>query len=196
MNKELSEHIISVIGMPAYIDRYSGVVQVLTDKDDKKLPGGFILSAAECGLPHQPAAIIPDSKYKGVLFFEDKGLTPTKHLSSSFGYRSEMRIVVWLNNDRIGMEQDVHSLSTYAISDLTQRLSKFLPGNGIFMMVRPAVTGVAIQDGGIFQKYDFDDKTSGYLQGNFQYFAIDISTTFYIPKRCTFPFTANPQNCN
>lgn len=191
MNLELSEYLLTSIGLLDYVDRWCGVVQTLS-LEEKNFPAGKLLIGTECSRSAEISEIIPDSNYKGILFFEDKGISQTRNLTSAFGFRSDLRLICWLNGNKIKADSNLHSLSSFAIGDLTQKLSRIYPSNGIFIQVRPAVTGIAIQDASIFSKYDFNDKTSGYLQGAFEYFALDISVNYYVSKRCNFSFAHTP----
>lgn len=180
MNEELSEFILSNIEKPFFIERWCGVVKAVTKKE-KVLPVGHVLSGPDCVRSADVMEIIPNSKLKGILYFEDKGIASTSNTTTAFGFRSELRLVCWLNNPL----HKQNNLSSLAITDIMQKLNKTFPTKkGVFVMVRPRVNGIAIQDATIFGKYDYDDTTSGYLQGNYEYFALDLSVTFYVPKAC------------
>jgi len=141
--------------------------------------------------------MIPDAKYKGILYFEDKGITQTnKAYSAMYGFNSNLRLVCWLNPKRSAVDQSTNYLSTMAIADLTSKLTIFFQGGDIFKNVKAVVTGIAIQDKEIFNKYDYDDKITAYLQGDYVYFAIDLNVNFLIPKRCAIPIPVGEvSNC-
>lgn len=196
MNRQLSEYLLSQIDQPVYIDKWCGTVQtidkanVTPQQGTNRFPIGYALIGRDCGRdPLKPCEMVPDSKYKGILYFEDKGITQTsKAYSMMYGFNSNLRLVCWLNNKKVGADQTTNYLSTYAMADLTDKLTSFFQGGDIFKNVKAQVTGIAIQDKEIFSKYDYDDKITAYLQGEYTFFSIDFSVNFLIPKKCSFPF--------
>ncbi len=192
MNVELSEYLINAFQGANHLDRIAGVVQTVT-VNEKKLPAGFPYKGGKCGLTRE--AIIPESKYKGVVFFEDKGIVPTRNLTRVFGFRSDLRLICWLNNKKLRISTNSHRPDTFAILDLTQSFQAKLPYSEIFLNTKVTVSGITVQDESIFSKYDFDDKTSAYLQPENYYFAMDLSITFYVPKTCPLTISLIEGTC-
>lgn len=203
MNRQLSEYLLSQIEQPVYIDKWCGTVQTIDKeniqtKNSNRFPIGYALTGRDCGRDAlKPVEMVPDAKYKGILYFEDKGITQTsKAYSAMYGFNSNLRLVCWLNSKRSAVDQSDNYLSTMAIADLTSRLTIFFQGGDIFKNVKALVTGIAIQDKEIFNKYDYDDKITAYLQGDYVYFAIDLNVNFLIPKRCSIPIpVGEPSAC-
>lgn len=192
MNRQLSEYLLNSIERPSYIDKWCGTVQTIDkanispQQGTNRFPIGYPLTGRDCGRdPVKPVEMVPDAKYKGILYFEDKGINPTnKPYASYFGYQSSLRLVCWLNNKKIGADQTSNYLLSYAVADLIDRLTMFFPGGDIFKNVKAEVRSIAAIDKQIFNNYDYDDKITAYLQGDYVYFAIDLNVNFLIPKRC------------
>lgn len=191
MNRQLSEYLLKSIEQPSFIDKWCGTVQTVDkqntpDKTPNRFPIGYPLAGRDCGRDEaKPVEMVPDAKYKGILYFEDKGISQTnKAYSSLYGFTSNLRVVCWLNNKMVGADQSDSYLSTYAITELTQKLSQYFNGGDVFKNVKALVTGIAAQDKNIFNNYDYDDKVTAYLQGDYVFFAIDLQVSFLIPKRC------------
>jgi len=232
MTKELSLILLQKINDAPYLDRKSGLVQTfdkvmeMTDAGaiTKRIPVTAFATLAQCN-NQRMTHMIPDSSYKGMVYFEDYGTRPTGPDRSGYSYSSNIRLVCWLNTNRISGSADM-LLSAVIINDLIKKLTANKLGNyslprylitdagfqlitddGIpllsegggvqFTKLNVTVTAIPVQDNRIFSKYDYSEKETQYLMSPFEYFAIDLSVNYSIPAACgnDITVTETPATC-
>ncbi len=200
MNKELAKIFLGTLYGATYLDRTAGVVQVvirkvMVDQEngisiERRVPYSDSATFEEAGKMSQ--AMVPDSKYKSCLYFEDQGIA----VGDTFGgrgpvYTSRLRVVCWLNMERIVGAYDT-AVTTQIMADVIKRIRALNNSNkGVFISIRPKVVAVPIQDAAIFSPYNYDETVSQYLMPPFDFFALDIETTFTIGDPCIQSFTDN-----
>jgi hypothetical protein len=127
--------------------------------------------------------LAPDSKYKSVIYFEDGGVSFVRAQGNFKYYQSRLRLVGWLNVKAIlGDECDASqcTYSSHAIMDIIRLLPEFPQNIAPFTRVYMEVTSQAIRDKAIFSKYTYNELQTQYLMSPYDYFALDITTTFGI----------------
>jgi hypothetical protein len=178
MNKEVANILLAALDGATYLDRTSGVVQVvvrqvIVDQEQgisitKRVP--YSSSATFLEQAKMSEMMVPDSRYKSCLYFEDGGIVASEPLNvRGVQYLSRLRLVCWLNMKDIAGGYD------------TAETAK----------IRPRITNIPIQSQVIFQNYDYDETVSQYLFPPFDYFALDIETTFRLGDPCIESFTDN-----
>ena len=127
--------------------------------------------------------LAPDSKYKSVIYFEDGGVSFVRAQGNFKYYQSRLRLVGWLNVKAIlGDECDASqcTYSSHAIMDIIRLLPEFPQNIAPFTQVYMEVTSQAVRDKAIFSKYTYNELQTQYLMSPYDYFALDIETTFSI----------------
>ena len=125
----------------------------------------------------------PNSKYKSVIYFEDGGVSFVRAQGNFKYYQSRLRLVGWLNVKSIlGEECDASqcTYSSHAIMDIIRLLPEFPQNIAPFTRVYMEVTSQAIRDKAIFSKYTYNELQTQYLMSPYDYFSLDITTTFGI----------------
>ena len=127
--------------------------------------------------------LAPDSKYKSVIYFEDGGVSFVRAQGNFKYYQSRLRLVGWLNVKSIlGEECDASqcTYSSHAIMDIIRLLPEFPQNIAPFAQVYMEVTSQAVRDKAIFSKYTYNELQTQYLMSPYDYFSLDITTTFGI----------------
>jgi len=189
MNKELSLILLSKLQDAPWISRTSGVVQVVNrviDTGDgtfvtKRVPLAAYATSQDCG--GTQADMIPDSSYKGMLYFEDGGVTAPVKARTGWQYTSKLRLVCWLNTQLITGD-DSTLLSARVITDIATRLSGNPFSNTPFSRIAVSISNIPMQDATIFSKYDYSETETQYLMAPYEYFALDLSVTYIIAGSC------------
>lgn len=197
MNKEIAHELKAILlkdgGVP-FLDVIAGMVQLVTDKDEgenglpvvKKYPVTDDTNIADNCQFSIERILTPDSRKKGLLYFEDYGISPVnKDNRGTFFYKSKLRMIVWLNRSRI--TGDRYSQITGA--GITYLLDKLKAGElygnvGIYQRFRVNVESILPQDSAVFSKYTYDETDLQYLRPPFEFFAINLSVDFGVNKNC------------
>jgi hypothetical protein len=194
MNKEVAKVILATFSDANYLDRTSGVVQVfqrVVEVEEgvsvvKRIPYSDSATYQETALMSK--AMIPNSNFKSCLYFEDFGITPAGFNVSRSGFLSRLRVVCWLNMDRIAGAHNT-AFAAAIQGDLMKRIKSVMNySNGTFYRMTAKIAGIPVQSDAIFANYDYDQAATQYLFPPYDYFAIDIETTFEVADKCIESF--------
>ena len=190
MNQAIANIIKTQIEDLDFIDKIAGLVATqyvnITDENgnkvQKRYPVACCVTADDC---KQGAYndLAPDSKYKSVLYFEDRGVSFEKYESNWKYYQSNLRLVGWLNIKKILGENCDSSLCTYAahaIADIIRHLPTHPQNIAPFDFVYSEVMSQAVRSNSIFSPYTYNELQVQYLMAPYDYFALDIQTSFAI----------------
>jgi hypothetical protein len=135
-----------------------------------------------------PSDLVPDGSKSGILYFEDGG-TQTVNIRGKFiRYRSRLRLVVWLNAERLIADQwtVTPQLTTAILSQL-----RALNATNVdrFLNLRVNVEGMPKQDKAIFAPYTYDLHNTGYIMPPYEFFAIDLNVEYSMNTACLDPFS-------
>lgn len=200
MNKELSVILLNKLGTPYYLDRTSGLVQTferVIESDGgaavtKRIPVSSFATFQECTAnPQAQISMVPNSKFKSVLYFEDNGITGPTMVRAGAEYLSRVRLVCWLNTKLIAGQSNM-GLTTMIISDIIKKLSGNPFNSSPFTKIAVKIGSIPPQDKSIFSKYDYSEKETQYLMAPFEYFALDLNVTYTIPFGCVDDSIINP----
>ena len=190
MNKQIALLLLSKLSDATYLDRTSGVVQVVRKyfeaeegfKTEKRIP--YSHSATFQELATMDKAMIPNSKHKSCLYFEDRGIDSSGYVRGIVQYTSRMRLVCWLNMQIINGMYDP-TATAKIMADIIFRLLEIQNLNeDPFSRATVKLMGIAEQSQDIFSAYDYAETQTQYLMPPFDFFAIDLAVTFSISKTC------------
>ena len=127
---------------------------------------------------------MPNSEYKTVIYFEDGGVSFVRSESNWKYYTSNLRLVCWINIAKIfEAECNTGIPCTYAahiIAEIIRHLPSFPEHQDPFEKVYSEVVSQDVRSNSIFSQYTYDEKHSQYLMSPYDYFALNITTTFAI----------------
>lgn len=191
MNQAIANIIKGHIEGLDFVDKIAGLTSVtyfdVTDKDkntvQKAFPVACCVTADDCKVGAYNE-LMPDSKYKTVIYFEDRGVTFARSESNWKYYTSNLRLVCWINVAKLlgdtCNEGTACTVAAHLITDIIRSLPSFPEHNYPFNHVYSEVTNQEIRSNGIFAAYTYDEKHSQYLMYPYDYFALDIQTNFAI----------------
>ncbi len=209
MNKQISQILMTRLITLPYIDKFGGVVQTLQKVIPmegekpiiKRIPFSNVHQTQPCELIEMERVnvqFIPEAKLKGMLYFEDNGLSMdnAKPSSSLNFYRSRLRLVVWLNQKKISPNFDI-GLAAIAMNEMIGMLSiTHYSNTDIFKNIRVTVSSIPPATASLFSEYDYNEKESQFLLPPYDFFAIDLEIRFGVPKGCKFEYLpSEPQTC-
>lgn len=208
MNKEIAHELKEILkssdGIP-FVDVIAGMVQTVTDKDEgenglpvtKRYPVTDDVTIADNCQFSQEKILTPDSRKKGLIYFEDNG---TSFMGSdnkgNYSYRSRLKLICWLNRSRITGQR----YSQITASGITYILDKLKVGElygkvGFFQRFKVNVSSIDPQDSSIFSKYSYDESDMQYLRPPFEFFAINLTVDFSVNKRCINEIEIREKSC-
>lgn len=211
MNKGLASIIRDRLKDIPFIDLFGGVVytqikseRIFSNEDDEvgraleyKFPVTCdYVGTVECD--HQGLKdFIPNSKLKGILYFEDNGVLPTGFKGRVIKYASRLRMVVWLNTKHINMSP-CSSLTTPVMNGILERLVGKNPFNeGDFQSIVIRIESIPKVSLDIFNRYSYVEKDTQFLMPPYEYFAIDLVCDYNINPYClNYIQTKNPDLCS
>lgn len=195
MNIDIAEVLKGFLTTASFTDKIAGLVQTMrvgiTNNDGQRTESLFPVSCLytydECKTGKY-AELVPNSKYKSILYFEDNGL--------SFGQRegrwqfveSRLKLICWANMKKI--DKDDYN-SSNMISEILYLFPDMPFDSGIFKQVLISVTGQDIRNNSIFSKYSYNEPFTQYLMYPYDYFALNLTINFKIIPACYEP-TDNP----
>lgn len=185
MNQAIASIIKGRIEDLDFVDKIAGLVstQYMTiDGVQKAYPIACCVTADDCK-EGSYNDLTPNSQYKSVIYFEDGGVSFDRYAGNFKYYTSRLRLVCWLNVKLIlGDECDASqcTYSSHAVADIIRHLPAFPIHFAPFVRVYAEITNQIIRDNSIFSKYTYNELQKQYLMSPYDYFALDISTTFAI----------------
>jgi hypothetical protein len=204
MNQAIANIIKGHIEGLDFVDKIAGLVAPLTfeikDKDNnlvqKTVPIACCVTADDCkeGAYND---LMPNSDYKTVIYFEDGGVTFDRAESNWKYFTSNLRLVCWINIEKL-TESGVCKSEvpcTYAahiITEIIRALPEFPENNHApIEKVFSEITSQENRTPSIFGAYTYDEKHAQYLMAPFDYFSLNLRTTFAICLRSTVVPSSN-----
>ena len=138
---------------------------------------------------------IPESKLKGIIYFEDKG---TRVITNRYqnDYFSRLDLICWINVARV-KEDYYERIESSAIGQIQKILQlKQYENIDLFQKFKVKVVGIKPKDSSIFSKYTYDEMHSQYLRPPFTYFSLELEITYSMNIDCLENFeTINGEIC-
>ena len=193
MNQAIASIIRNQIDGLDFIDKIAGLVAAVTfdmkAKDNttvqKTFPIACCVTPAECGKEGAYYDLMPNSAYKTVIYFEDRGVNFVKAESNWIYYISNLRLVCWINIEKL-LETGICKSEipcTYAahiIADILRQLPQFPQNISPFSFVYSVIESEDIRSSAIFSQYSYDERHVQYLMSPYDFFALNIKTSFAI----------------
>lgn len=190
MNKTIALVLLQKLSGETSLDRVSGIVQVLRRpvqiaEDgpiiEKRIP--YAHDASPNDLATMAKAMIPNSAYKSCLYFEDGGIQSVTPVRRGWQFESRMRLVCWLNMLKVHGAYDTFQ-SSLIMAKIIRRVTVENYHDSFFSRLNCSVIGLPVQDAAIFAPYDYDEAHTQFLMPPFDFFALDLSCSFWIANEC------------
>lgn len=201
MNQAIASIIKGHIEDLDFVDKIAGLTAVtifdIKDKEGNTIQKSFPIACCTTADDCKEGAyndLMPNSAYKTVIYFEDRGATFSRKESNWKYYQSNLRLVCWINIEKItGAECKSEVPCTYAahiIAEIIRALPDFPENHTPFDKVYSEVVSQDIRSNSIFSQYSYDEKHSQYLMAPYDYFALNIQTEFAICLKSTDVYDA------
>lgn len=191
MNQQIANIIKAKIEGLDFIDKITGLVSTtymtITDEENNKVQKSFPIACnttAEDCISGAYNDLCPDSKYRTVIYFEDGGVTFNGREGNFICYTSNLRLVCWINVGKYVAECCGEGLTCTASADIIKKILCALPSQPEYIdpysKVYPVVMNQIVRDNSIFAAYTYNELQTQYLMAPYDYFALNIDTTFCI----------------
>lgn len=198
MNKGLAHVLLSRIGNLPFVDLYAGVVSIQEKADAlndelgkpnkviiKRFPVACdVIADDDCVKNGDLVSLIPDSKRKGIIYFENNGIVSNGRRGPHQNYTSNLRLVCWLNTKYIDADS-CHELSLPVMTEIINKLTAkpFFNQDG-YQRVFVKVVDIPQNGKQLFAAYTYNESITQYLMPPFEHFAIDLQINYSISANC------------
>lgn len=179
----------------SYVEKLAGMVRSITyERAGGKVTipvASSVEDVLQCG-DSTLQEMIPDERYKAIVYFEDMGAVPVKSRTRGTSWTSKIRCVCWLNTARLGGNVNVGDA---VLQQFVHALQSSLYNSGPFIGVRHRIAGVATKGPSLFSAYTYPDSKRQYLLQPFDAFGIDIETELRIKPGCEPEVSGTDVSC-
>jgi hypothetical protein len=201
MNEKIANILKSQIELLPFIDKIAGLVRPLkvevpgpnNTKVLKTYPIASDVTSEAC-ISGAYKNLIPDSKYKSIIYFEDAGITMTYREKRWVSFTSRLTLVCWLNLSKL-MDCDYHTGSTEAILSIMANLPEGVIQSGVYREIRITSISEVVKSNAIFGRYTYDEIKTQYLLYPFDFFALNMVVDFRINLSCVEEFKLGLCGC-
>ena len=198
MNAMIADILKTNIESLPFIDRLSGLVRTVSIKEESgritRKPIACDVSSDDCARGTYQDLVPNSSKLSIVYFEENGGVQPIGNEKNNYVFRSQLRMVGWLNLKKMGFTNCTWSGN--AVLQILSRLPRNVFNSGNFQKIK--ITAIAEAEKSaenIFGKYTYDETVNQYLLYPFDYFALNITTEFQVNPDCIEEMNMEEELC-
>lgn len=167
-------------------DKVGGLVRPITIRiGDKNLtyPVAHDVTHSDC-VKGRYNDLMPNSKYKSLMYFEDGGVTFTKREGGNQHGIGNLKLIGWINGQKFQHTECPTPLSSCMVMEVIAALPETIFNEDNLQRIHVDVMGEQVKSNAIFNQYTFDESFSQYLMYPFDYFALNIRVNFTINVNC------------
>lgn len=188
----------------AFLDKVAGLVQTIERTQPTEIETAFVVTKfpasadtnyEECFRNGCYKDLVPNSKNKGVLYFESNGTKPLGTERGNHQYQINLRCVVWINNKKIQQSENCQNISHQLITYIRKSLEIGYFNEGDFTKIHVKANNIIENEYSIFSRYTYPQEVLKYLFWPYEAFAIDLVVTYNINGICIPEFILNPETC-
>jgi hypothetical protein len=184
MNNKIANVIVDYIKDLTWIEKLAGLTQVVKISQngvEKRYPVSCAMAFDNACVEGCYDELAPNSAYKSVVYFEDGGFNFVKQERNKLYYDSTLRLIAWLNYNKLG--GGCGSTGNYII-DIISAMPSHPVNIEDLLGANFRVVSQAIRSEDIFSKYTYNVYATQYLMLPFDFFSLEIKTSFYIIPEC------------
>jgi hypothetical protein len=196
MNNDIANYIVSLIETKPFVDKIAGVVVAASQTVENTVK----IFPMACGVQHRECNVgkyndlVPNSKYKSIIYFEDGGVTFGAVAKNLQAFNSRIRLVGWLNLQKLGSTNCTRASDV--IIEILRELPKFPVNEGNFIRLKITAASEVTKNKQIFSKYTYKEEQNQYLIYPYDYFALDLTAEWFMNLDCIREYTpASPILC-
>lgn len=197
MTADIAAILRSYVDNLSFVDKIGGLVKPLalvrTDGEKvvrKTIPIDCNVTHAQC-IKGRYTDLVPDSRYKSVIYFEDAGTSKLNDGRGDFSFQSNLKLVCWLNLKKLG--KDNCSVSALAIASILDVIPNKYINSSPYTRILITCTGEDPKTPAIFSKYTYDENAIQYLMYPYDYFSLNFQVKYTIPRGCITGLTPSTE---
>ena len=190
MNHKIAKILKTYLEDLTWADKIAGLTQVLRVnqsegdvKTEKRIPISCDISYDNCQQGCYDE-LVPNSNYRSIIYFEDGSFSFTHSQGKKKYYESRLRLVCWLNYTK--MPGGCGSSGDYVI-DIIKAFPAYPVNLTDMLAFNVEVISQQPRSVNIFGQYSYNEFQTQYLMLPYDFFALDLRTTFYIISECVEP---------
>jgi len=177
MQEYLAERVKEQLATIAWLERLGGLTQTLeetrklSDTESITLRYPVTRNVNEALAPGAYAEMLPDSRYKGLCYFETGAFDLAARQRNFLPFTGRLRLVVWCNPYAIGQSQaDLQG-------QVLQALNEPASNCGTVNALQIRATKITESEDGIFKRYNYQGQIARLLLFPYYAFAVDLELT-------------------
>ncbi len=199
--------LVSRISTLNFVDKIAGVVKpmvkvdVIEDEDGyrvvrKVFPVACGVTAAQCEEQGLYTDLVPDDKYRSIIYFEDRGAQFVDRQGSVLQFAGNLRLVCWMNLKHFVVASGKEcTLDGLVLAKLLSEFPNTYFNSGNYQRILINITRVLPKSQDIFGFYTYREETNQYLLHPYDYFAVDLTVNFGIHKDCLDQIEIQAPSC-
>lgn len=206
MNTGIANILVDKISTLNFVDKIAGVVRPMIkvdviDNEDgetqtivrKVFPVACNVTARQCEEEDMYTDLVPDDKYRTIIYFEDRGSTFKERNRDRMTFISSLRLVCWMNLKHFDTSEC--SIDAPIIAKIISEFPQIYFNDGNYQNILIEVGKVVPKTQDIFGFYTYREETSQYLLYPYDYFALDLNVMFSINKNCIDTIAIKTPTC-
>lgn len=189
MTSDIANILKGYIDNVGFADKVAGLVKSVTVMDEndagvktrRTFPVSCDTSYNDCE-KGKYLDLIPNKKYKSIMYFEDGGSRLIGEDPRDFTFTSTLRLVGWMNLQKMGKTNC--SISGLAVAHVLKALPTNFNNQGMYSRMRIKAVSQEVKSNAIFSRYTYKEETLQYLMYPYDYFALNIEVNYSINKNC------------
>lgn len=138
--------------------------------------------------------LVPNSKNKGILYFESQSTIPLGKEHGSYKYATRLRLVCWINNKLI-QGTNCSSIAHIMMTKIRAALETGPFNSGSFTRISAKAVNIVENDYKLFSNYSYPQESVKYLMHPYEAFGIDYLVEYSISNNCIEELTITPETC-
>lgn len=204
MNNIIASILKSKLTELNFIDRLAGLVRVAEISNPTEIEGAFEVKKIpissdvdfeQCFNSGCFKDLVPNSKNKGILYFEDLGCAPNGMQGAYYKYSSKLRVVCWINNKLI-QGDNCQSISHLMITKIRSSLEIGPFNQDNVQKISVSAYNIVGNDYKLFSNYSYPQESLKFLMHPYEAFGIDFKVDFCLSPKCLPEIIIEPYECN
>ena len=137
-------------------------------------------------------ALVPNTKKKSILWWEDNGTEPVSEDTYYYYCRSSLVLIAWFNLPLINQTYTDHSL---LVANLIAAIPENLSNVDYLSQIQVIWNGEEISGAEVVAKYSFDEPENQFSTFPYSVAGINFVVDFAFGKNCVDPVVLNPATC-
>lgn len=137
--------------------------------------------------------LVPNSKKRSILYFEDGGTSLIEVKGNDYRYRSNLLLVGWVNMEMFDTQNNC-SISPQLITSILDSLPKNEFNEDGFTRIKMQFVSERPKNSAIFARYTYDEGLTGFLLYPYDFFALQLKTEFTVNAACFDPIEIKERN--